>query len=300
MSKILVIDDSKTVRTMCEWIYKGLEDTLITASSASEADGIISSQSPDVIFVDYTLDGSDVNEFIKKHSAQGRKLVLLAGTYAPCDPDAARAAGAVSVINKPFKSDDFYNAVADALNGVAAPAEPAVAAPSAPVQETATQTVAPISGISGVVPSIPAFKSSSSLNSIPSPNNAPKRFNFPGSNPSSSLNPVVPSSPSSPAIDKQAFADAKPADQATPKTPVPSISPAVLAAQAEVAATVQNEVNADVSAVVKEILPQLVNEYLKTSMRAEINTYFTNSIMPQLQKWVDARVVAIVRKMTQK
>ena len=42
MSKILVIDDSKTVRTMCEWIYKGLEDTLITASSASEADGIIS------------------------------------------------------------------------------------------------------------------------------------------------------------------------------------------------------------------------------------------------------------------
>ena len=305
MRKILVIDDSRTVRTMCEWIYKGLEDTLITAATAPEADGIINAQSPDVIFVDYTLDGANVNDFISKHAAQGRKLVLLAGSYAPCDPDAARAAGAVAVINKPFKSDDFYKTVDDAINGVAeapapaAAAEPPAIPPALPSSDNAAVAVPPISSISGVVPAVPAFKSSSNLNSIPSTNSAPKRFNFPGTNPSSSVNPVVPSSPSSPAVESVS-AEAKPVDQATPKTPVPSISPAVLAAQAEVAATVQNEVNADVDAAVKAMLPQLVNEYLKNSVRSEINTYFTNSIMPQLQKWVDARVVAIVRKMTQK
>ena len=59
MRKVLVVDDSKTIRTMCEWIYKGLEDHLLTADSADAARQIISRESPDVVIVDYTLPDMD-------------------------------------------------------------------------------------------------------------------------------------------------------------------------------------------------------------------------------------------------
>ena len=64
MKKVLVIDDSKTIRTLCEWIYKGLEDRLLTADSASSARQVIQDESPDVIIVDYTLPDEDAYEFV--------------------------------------------------------------------------------------------------------------------------------------------------------------------------------------------------------------------------------------------
>ncbi len=281
MRKILVIDDSKTIRTLCEWIYKGLEDKVYTAATASDAETIINAQSPDIIFVDYTLEGDDAIQFIRKHAAAGRKVVLLGGTYAPCDADGARAAGAADVIIKPFKSDDFFELVERVISGASA-APAAVSEPAAAPVPT-----------SGSVPSIASFKSSTS-NSGVSPFESPsKRFNFPGSS-NSSLNyaPGVNSS-SQPAISAQS------GDQATPTSPVPSISAATLATQAG-ASEANSNVNADIEAAVKALLPEIASEYLKKSIRSEMSTYFTETIMPQLQKWVDARVVAIVRKMMQK
>ncbi|MCL2326356.1 MAG: response regulator, partial [Proteobacteria bacterium] len=111
MKKILVIDDSKTVRTLCEWMYKGLEDKILTAESATSANGIIQNESPDVIFVDYTLPDADAYEFIATHAALGRAVVLLGGSYAPCDADKAKSQGAVDVLVKPFKTADFFDSV---------------------------------------------------------------------------------------------------------------------------------------------------------------------------------------------
>ena len=96
-----------------------------------------------------------------------------------------------------------------------------------------------------------------------------RRFNFPGS-----------SSPSIPV--------AKQGDSATPKTPVPSISPAITAGQ-QIAidpVVLRTEVIA-----AKQMLPAIVSSYLKKLIQAEVK--------PQLQTWVDTRVEALIKKMIQ-
>jgi len=289
MKKILVIDDSKTVRTLCEWMYKGLEDKILTAESATSANGIIQNESPDVIFVDYTLPDADAYEFIATHAALGRALVLLGGSYAPCDADKAKSQGAVDVLVKPFKTADFFDSVERASTTPVRVAQPA--RPVAVIPQTA-----PIS--------TPA---SSSNRVIPSVAPAPKRFNFPGSAaaPAASSAPSTPPVPqatvskSAPKIDaitrspvsEAAASTSSPSGAlATPKTPVPSISPAVQ--QAEAAKQIDPAIlRAEVIAAVKDMLPAIVNSYLKKLIQAEVK--------PQLQNWVDARVEALIKKMMQ-
>ena len=126
MKKILVVDDSKTIRTLCEWIYKGLEDRLLTADSAQEARKIIQSESPDVVIVDYTLPDMDAYEFVASIKSQTH-VIMMGGKFAPFSAEKALSSGAVATIIKPFQTAEFFatvdNAAAASLSA-AAEAEP--------------------------------------------------------------------------------------------------------------------------------------------------------------------------------
>ena len=104
-----------------------------------------------------------------------------------------------------------------------------------------------------------------------------KRFNFPGTSSQQADQPVAPK------------AEVRSPDSATPKTPVPSISPVMTDPQAP--QIDQAVLRAEVIAAVKSMLPAIVNSYLKKLIQAEVK--------PQLQNWVDTRVEALVRKMMQ-
>lgn len=300
MKKVLVVDDSKTVRTLCEWIFKGLEDKILTADSATSARGIIATESPDIVLVDYTLPDADAYEFMSSIRSMTR-VIALGGTYAPFDIDKARANGAMAVLIKPFKTADFFEtldnvmaqetahepilnretpassvesiAPATPTSAVAPAIEPttptsSVVEPIAPPRSAsisssqfakvsaASPQVAPISSISGIT-------TTSGLHS--------RRFNFPGS--------------SSPAIPVASHHG----ESATPKTPVPSVSPAVQSGQ-----QIQIDpvvLRAEVIAAVKSMLPAIVSSYLKKLIQAEVK--------PQLQNWVDTRVEALIKRMIQ-
>ncbi len=278
MKKILVVDDSRTVRTMCEWIYKGLEDKVVTADSAASARSILASESVDIAVVDYTLPDADSYEFMSSLRAKMR-VVALGGTYAEFDADKARAAGASGVLIKPFKTAEFFETMELAMaQPLSQPApepqasEPAAAAPSfskisssqfARVSSqqgiSPAQQPAPISGIAGVT-------TASGLHS--------RRFNFPGAT----------SSPQIPVAKPQG-------DSATPKTPVPSVSPAVASAGGGQVQIDPAVLRAEVIAAVKQMLPAIVSSYLKKLIQAEVK--------PQLQTWVDTRVEALIKKMIQ-
>ncbi len=278
MKKILVVDDSRTVRTMCEWIYKGLEDKVVTADSAASARSILASESVDIAGVDYTLPDADSYEFMSSLRAKMR-VVALGGTYAEFDADKARAAGASGVLIKPFKTAEFFETMELAMaQPLSQPApepqasEPAAAAPSfskisssqfARVSSqqgiSPAQQPAPISGIAGVT-------TASGLHS--------RRFNFPGAT----------SSPQIPVAKPQG-------DSATPKTPVPSVSPAVASAGGGQVQIDPAVLRAEVIAAVKQMLPAIVSSYLKKLIQAEVK--------PQLQTWVDTRVEALIKKMIQ-
>lgn len=138
MRKILIVDDSKTIRLICEWMFKGLEDCVITADCAAAAREMLAAESPDITFVDYTLPDADAYEFVDSIKAQ-TKVVMMGGTYAPFDENKARESGAVAVVIKPFKSSSFFEAfdAAAQASGVSA------SEPSANSTETAPSTLAP-------------------------------------------------------------------------------------------------------------------------------------------------------------
>lgn len=312
MKKILVIDDSKTVRTLCEWIYKGVDDKLFTAASAAEGEKIIAADSPDVVFVDYTLPDGNAIDFIKKHKSANRAMILLGGTYADCDVDAAMAAGAFDCLIKPFKTDVYFDLVDKAyasLHGSrsdknAENVDKAYTALQSGNIDPNDATMPPhVSPTSTSAPAIP--RSNSGLTAIPRTNSgisvppipgAPKRFNFP-----SQQAPAVSRSSAQQVVDNSSNAADNRAG-CTPKTPVPSVTPEVAALASAVisSTTFHDELKNAIQEELTDFINQAVVAEFKKGVNSEVNAYFTNSIMPQLQKWIDARVVAIVRKMTGK
>lgn len=307
MRKVLVIDDSKTIRTLCEWIYKGLEDRLLTAESAAAGREIIQREHPDVVFVDYTLPDMDSYAFVSSIKDQAA-VVMLGGQYAPFSEDQAKASGAVSVLMKPFKADAFFAAAeataSEAPAGADAPAE-AAQTPDETAHTPAEQPHSPISsikpiGLTGL--SKPSDFSGAKLPqsgkatlppiSAVRPNPAPAKFNFPstpGAPLTSSTSATVTNQPAIQGTPSAPISAEKRSISATPKTPVPSLSPAVSEAQAQQVDPAI--IRAEVIAAVKSLLPAIVNSYLKKLIQAEVK--------PQLQNWVDSRVDALVKKMMQ-
>ena len=333
MKKVLVVDDSKTIRTMCEWIYKNQEDRLLTADSAQAAQSIIAQESPDVVIVDYTLPDTDSYAFVSSIKNKTH-VIMMGGTYAAFSEDNALASGAEAVIMKPFKTDEFFKLVDDAVAGAlkaAAPAAPVVPAePAAPAAHIA-EPIAPIAAHTASVPPIGGFVAPASapapissvsraVSSSPtnpalapataglpphaaaSPFAGAKRFNFPTTNSTVSEAPAAPAqsgTPSSPAMAPAVPltpAVTKAPESETPKTPVPSISPAVQAAQAEQAAS-----NAAAPQIDPAVLRAEVIAAVKSLLPAIVNSYLKKLIQaevkPQLQNWVDTRVDSLIKKM---
>ncbi len=307
MKKVLVVDDSKTIRTLCEMIYKGLEDTILTADSAAAARQVIQNESPDVVFVDYTLPDEDAYEFVSSIKDKVA-VVMLSGSYAPFDEAKAKSSGALAIVKKPFKTTAFFDAVDAAVKASAeAPAAPQPTVDSAPAINISKSAVSSLSGLHSATSSSglhavsgnsglhastgssgihPAAGSGSGIHAAVTSNSglksAPRRFNFPGVSQDSQPRLASPAD--------LASAAPAPAEHETPKTPVPSISPA-LQPEAAAASIDPALLRAEVIAAVKSMLPAIVNSYLKKLIQAEVK--------PQLQNWVDTRVEALVKKMQQ-
>ncbi len=278
MKKILVIDDSKTIRKLCEMIHRGLDDKILTAGSAAEAENIIKAENPEVIFVDYTLPDADVYEWIASHVGDNHGIVMMGGTYADCNADLAKEKGAVDVIIKPFKTDDYFNAEEAAYSAAKGGA-------AEPAPQTAPITMPPAPPTAPLAPGAAAAK----------------RFNFPvGSSPANTA--VAPE----PLPERPVAAPAaKNPDEATPVSPnsgvvskpatVSSVSnvsvsgaSSALNAVPEGGSDIDPAIRAEIVAAVKQLLPAYVAHYVKKLIQQEIK--------PQLQTWVDARVETLINK----
>ncbi|MCB9507070.1 MAG: response regulator [Myxococcales bacterium] len=121
--KILVIDDSRTVRTVVEWVFHGSPYVVIGASTASEGLRLLRSERPTAVLVDYTLPdqaGYDVCAEIRRDpQLQSMPIVMLGGTFAAFDERRAVASGADDVIVKPFKTDALIEKVASVIGRAA-------------------------------------------------------------------------------------------------------------------------------------------------------------------------------------
>ena len=135
MPKVLVIDDSVSVRKVVERALSGRQVDVICAASGIEALECMERDAPDVIVCDVVMpdrDGYEICEFVKKHPRLGDIPVLLMSGIVN-DEVRQRAARARSegVLAKPFAAEDLIKRL-DGFLGTLAPRAPEAPAPKAP------------------------------------------------------------------------------------------------------------------------------------------------------------------------
>lgn len=119
MPRVLVVDDSLSVRTMVERALeaKGLE--VVAASSGAEAMERLGSAMPDLVVCDVVMpdvDGYRICEFVRAHSAlSATPVLLISGIVNSAVLDRASQVGSSAVLRKPFTADDLTRKVDELL-----------------------------------------------------------------------------------------------------------------------------------------------------------------------------------------
>lgn len=117
--KVMVIDDSKTIRRTAETLLKKAGCEVVTATDGFEALAKITDQNPDLIFVDIMmprLDGYQTCALIKKnHHYKDTPVILLTSKDGLFDRARGRIVGSDRYLTKPFTKDELLNAIKEHL-----------------------------------------------------------------------------------------------------------------------------------------------------------------------------------------
>lgn len=113
--KVLVIDDSKTIRRTAETLLKKAGCKVITAVDGFEALWRIVDFKPDIIFVDIMmprLDGYQTCALIKNNEAFNETpVIMLTSKDGLFDRARGRIVGADEYLTKPFARDELLGAI---------------------------------------------------------------------------------------------------------------------------------------------------------------------------------------------
>jgi CheY-like chemotaxis protein len=156
MAKVLVVDDSLSVRKVVERALVAKQLEVVSAASGNEAIAQIEREQPDLVVCDVVMpdrDGYDICRFVKGHPRLGRVPVLLiSGIVNNSVLEQAAEARSDDVLRKPFEAAELVRKVSELLAAGAArptvaPAAPAPAAngtPAAPSRPAAVPPAPPV------------------------------------------------------------------------------------------------------------------------------------------------------------
>lgn len=115
--KVMVIDDSKTIRRSAESLLAEYGCTVLTANDGFEAMAAVSDHEPDIIFVDIMmprLDGYQVCALIKNNPRyKNIPVVMLSSRDGLFDRARGRIVGSTEYLTKPFTRDELVKAVTE-------------------------------------------------------------------------------------------------------------------------------------------------------------------------------------------
>ncbi len=113
--KVMVIDDSKTIRRTAETLLKKAGCTVITAEDGFDALAKIADNDPDIIFVDIMmprLDGYQACALIKNNSSfKDTPVIMLSSKDGLFDKAKGRIVGSDQYLTKPFSKDELLGAI---------------------------------------------------------------------------------------------------------------------------------------------------------------------------------------------
>lgn len=113
--KVMVIDDSKTIRRTAETLLKKEGCNVVTASDGFEALAKIADEKPDIIFVDIMmprLDGYQTCALIKNNQVfRETPVIMLSSKDGLFDRARGRIVGSDQYLTKPFTKDELLGAI---------------------------------------------------------------------------------------------------------------------------------------------------------------------------------------------
>lgn len=113
--KVMVIDDSKTIRRTAETLLRREGCEVVTATDGFEALAKIADQHPKIIFVDIMmprLDGYQTCALIKNNQIfKSTPVIMLSSKDGLFDKARGRIVGAERYLTKPFTREELLNAI---------------------------------------------------------------------------------------------------------------------------------------------------------------------------------------------
>ena len=115
--KVMVIDDSKTIRKSAESLLTKEGCEVVTATDGFEALAKIAEHRPDLIFIDIMmprLDGYQTCALIKNNRLfKGTPVIMLSSKDSIFDKARGKIVGSEKYLTKPFTKDDLLGAIAE-------------------------------------------------------------------------------------------------------------------------------------------------------------------------------------------
>jgi twitching motility two-component system response regulator PilG len=119
-AKVMVIDDSKTIRRSAETLLKKVGCDVVTATDGFEALAKITEHHPDIIFVDIMmprLDGYQTCALIKNNQTfKATPVIMLSSKDSIFDRARGRIVGSEEYLTKPFSKEDLIGAITAHVN----------------------------------------------------------------------------------------------------------------------------------------------------------------------------------------
>lgn len=235
-TKILVADDSATMRRVLEMTFAGEDATVHAVDGAEAALAKAAELSPDIVFADASLPGVDGYELARriKQNPQLAKtaVIVLASQQAPYDEAKGRSAGVDDHVSKPFDTQGLIDRVGQVLARtravpagaeVAAPKAAAAAAPAArPAPPVASQPAQAAAG-AGSANRMPQGGTRMGMGAPPPPAQ-PVAVAKPAPAPIPAVRPNAPPLAPVPTAQKQAAAPVAAARPAAAPAPAPAAS----------------------------------------------------------------------------
>ena len=115
MKTVLVVDDSRTIRTAARWALRSPDLRVVERSSGADVAAAIEEERPDLVLLDVGLEDADGFE-VCAALRRGRfpadlPVILMAPQLERFDPARADAVGASGHVMKPFSTTDLLRAV---------------------------------------------------------------------------------------------------------------------------------------------------------------------------------------------
>lgn len=159
MPKVLVVDDSLSVRKVVQRALESKRIEVLSAASGNEAMEQIAREAPDLIVCDVIMpdmDGYQICDFVKKHPTLGHTPVLLiSGIVNSTVLERAAKVRSDDVMRKPFAADELLHRIESLLLAAGRPAAAAAPVPAPERRAPQPERPAPVAEPAAVVAPAP-------------------------------------------------------------------------------------------------------------------------------------------------